>query len=215
MVPTRHQRNRCICDRAKTYALAEKDIWAFAEQDREDGHTGLIGYLMETNETRFAAKVAKAAGAKAEREREKKTRVDILEEAVGGKVPCICTEPHVCYEQMKAQLRRNGLDGPFQRLVYTALQVGRCKKEGSCGLTGASDSGKTFLLRPLGLIYKVYKPPDPEKARNYPLMTLPGKEVITFNDFAYEFDGKLPDVTSVENDSVSYTHLTLPTNREV
>ena len=185
-------------------ALTEKDIWAFAEQLREDGDKGLIGFLMETNESRFAAKVGKAAGAKAEREREKMTRVQILEEAAAGKVPCICPEPDACYGQMKAQLRRNGLDGPFQRLVYTALQVGRCKKEGSCGLTGASDSGKTFLLRPLGLIYKVYKPPDPEKAGNYPLMTLPGKEVITFNDFAYEFDGKLPDVTSVGNDLQGY-----------
>ena len=106
-------------------ALTEKDIWAFAEQLREDGHKGLIGYLMETNETRFAAKVAKAAGAKAEREREKMTRVQILEEAAGGKVPSICTEPDACYGQMKAQLRRTGLDGPFQRLVYTALKVGR------------------------------------------------------------------------------------------
>ena len=98
-------------------ALTEKGIWAFAEQLREDGDKGLIGYLMETNETRFAAKVGKAAGAKAEREREKMTRVQILEEAAAGKVPCICPEPDACYGQMKAQLRRNGLDGPFQRLV--------------------------------------------------------------------------------------------------
>ena len=129
-------------------ALTEKDIWAFAEQLREDGDKGLIGFLMETNETRFAAKVGKAAGAKAEREREKMTRVQILEEAAAGKVPRICPEPDACHGQMKAQLRRNGLDGPFQRLVYTALQVGRCKKEGSCGLTRASDSWKTFLPPP-------------------------------------------------------------------
>ena len=216
-------------------ALTEKDIWAFAEQLREDGDMGLIGFLMETNETRFAAKVGKAAGAKAEREREKMTRVQILEEAAAGKVPCICPEPDACYGQMKAQLRRNGLDGPFQRLVYTALQVGRCKKEGSCGLTGASDSGKTFLLRPLGLIYRAYKPPDAEKAGNYPFMTLPGKEVICFNDFCYEFDGKLPYESTVGHYAVqsdcaatlfcsvvysidrpvSYTHLTLPTKRIV
>ena len=173
-------------------ALSEKDIWAFAEQLRENGDKGLIGYLMETNEARFAAKVAKAAGAKAERQRDKMTRVQILENAAGGAIRCTCAEPDECYHQMKAQLRRNNLDGPFQRLVYTALKVGRCKKEGSVALTGESDSGKTFLLRPLGIIYRAYKPPDPEKAGNYPLMTLPGKEVICFNDFAYEWDGKLP-----------------------
>ena len=48
-------------------ALSEKDIWAFAEQLRENGDHGLIGFMMETNEARFAAKVGKAAGAKAER----------------------------------------------------------------------------------------------------------------------------------------------------
>ena len=74
--------------------------------------------------------------------------------------------------------------------MYKALNVGRCKKAGCIALTGESDSGKTFLLRPLGIIYRAFKPPDPEKAGNYPMMTLPGKEVITFNDFNYEWDGK-------------------------
>ena len=41
-----------------------------------------------------------------------------------------------------------------------------------------------------GIIYRAFKPPDPENAGNYPMMTLPGKEVITFNDFNYEWDGK-------------------------
>ena len=45
----------------------------------------------------------------------------------------------------------------------------------------------------------MYKPPDPEKAGNYPLMTLPGKEVMCFNNVGYEFDGKLPDESNVGN----------------
>ena len=177
-------------------ALTEKEMWALGEQLSENGDHGLLGYLFETNEGRFAAKVAKAAGAKAERERESKSLIQILEEAAAGKVRCTCAEPNACYEQMKAQLRRNAQDGPFQRLVYKALEVGRCKKDGCVGLTGDSDSGKTFLLRPLGLIYRAYKPPDPEKPGDYPLMTLPGRKAITFN-------------------AVSYTHLTLPTKRIV
>ena len=65
-------------------ALTEKDIWALGEQLSENGDKGLIGHLMETHEGRFAAKVAKAAGAKVERQRDTMTRITILEEAAAA-----------------------------------------------------------------------------------------------------------------------------------
>ena len=49
---------------------------------------------METNEARFAAKVAKAAGARAERQREKMTRVQILEEALANFPGCVLVTSH-------------------------------------------------------------------------------------------------------------------------
>ena len=60
---------------------------------------------------------------------------------------------------MKDVLDKNGLDGKFQQEVVATLRTGRKKLRNLC-LVGGPGCAKSYLFKPLALIYKAYSRPD-------------------------------------------------------
>ena len=52
---------------------------------------------------------------------------------------------------------------------------------------GESDSGKSFVLVGLKLIYSSFSPPDAKKPGNFPLSGMESAEVLVWNDMDYEY----------------------------
>jgi hypothetical protein len=171
-----------LCSEHEVYD--EDEIWALAGQQKEGGDRSLEQYLMDTGDVpAVLQKVRKSKGAKEMVRRRALTREEILKEAADA--ACSCPTPGECYDLMKGALEKNKLDGLFQQRVAEALREGRGK--GSCFFTqGPSDSGKSFVLYPLELIFKTYKPPDPAGEPSYPLSKLIGSEIILCNEFEWD-----------------------------
>ena len=111
------------------------------------------------------------------------TRLQILEECAREAV-CSCTSPSLCYTLMKDILDKNGLEGEFQKEVCDILEAGRHKQRNLC-ILGSTNMAKTFLLKPLALIYKTYTRPD---GGSYQLEALLASEVVCLNDFEFDED---------------------------
>ena len=135
---------------------------------------------MDSDDGRFLRKVKKVSSAKTATSRGKKTRIEILEDCTATR--CGCGTPNDFYDRLKRILKRNKLDGAFQKAVCDALVHGRQKKK-VLFLIGPSDTGKSTLFRALGLIYRVFRMPD---RGSYPLSSVQGKEVMYFSDYTFD-----------------------------
>jgi len=91
-----------------------------------------------------------------------------------------------CYELMKEVLVKNGIDGAFQQEVVATLRTGRKKLRNLC-LVGGPDSAKSFLFKPLALIYKAYSRPD---GGSYQLEEILDKEICFLNDLEFDEDAQ-------------------------
>ena len=88
-------------------------------------------------------------------------------------------------------LQWQGVDAAwFRTLVLRALQLGR-RKGTNILITGAPDSGKSFVLKPLGGIYETFVARG-QKER-FPLQGLPGSEICLMQDIRYESFGLMWD----------------------
>ena len=105
-------------------------------------------------------------------------RIGLLEEATQNTL-CKCAEPELWFRLAKATLQRNGLDGAFQRAIYKALAEGR-KKQTNVFLVGPTNAAKSFLVKPLKELYRVYEAPD---SGSHQLETILRKEIISLNEF--------------------------------
>ena len=165
----------------------ETEIWAIACVQEDAGDKGLMTFLMEGDPEKSLGKAFKAMGAKEIARRKRMSRVEILEEA--ATTACVCDsnfgQHAYMYHRMKEILQKNNLDGPFQAAVFDALRRGRAKDR-NIFTVGPSDSGKSTLVKGLGLIFRFYKPPDPAGKPTFPLSTLPGKELILLNEFKWD-----------------------------
>ena len=163
----------------------EPAAWALAEQLENKGDRALMAFLLENDVGGALAKVRSATTAKVTARRATLTRMDILREAVGnGK--CTCKAPGECYGLMKDVLDKNKMDGKFQADVVATLQEGRKKGRNLC-LVGGPDTAKSYLYKPLSLIYNTYSRPD---GGTHQLEELLGKELVFLNDFEYDDDAK-------------------------
>ena len=163
----------------------ENQLWALANDFEDKGDMGLMAFLMENDAAAALDKVSKALGAKENVRREKMTRLEILEEC-GREGVCSCSSPGLCYKLMKDILDKNKLDGPFQKEVCDTLEAGRHKKRNLC-LLGSTNMAKSFLFKPLALIYRTYTRPD---GGTHQLEELLGKELVFLNDFEFDEDAK-------------------------
>ena len=105
---------------------SESEAWALANALEEKGDRGLMGYMMANDVPAMMEKVSKATSAKATVERSRMTRMQILENFAANGL-CVCAEEGLCYELMKNILRKNGIDGVFQRAVVETMTIGRLK----------------------------------------------------------------------------------------
>ena len=160
--------------------LSDEDLWELARSLKAKNEPGLLAFLMDTDDARFLRKVKKFTSAKTAKSRQKKTRIEILEECAAK--DCGCATPGDYYDRLKRILDRNTLDGAFQKAVYDALVHGREKKK-VLFVIGPTNTGKSTLFRALGLIYRVFRMPD---RGSYPLSSVQGKEVMYFNDYTFD-----------------------------
>jgi hypothetical protein len=173
-------------DACKTHGLTTSDeLWAKATELSESGDRALLSYLLDNDgETQFA-KVQKAAAAQERARRAKLTREALLEEYV-QKHNCSCHSDGRCYALMKDLLKKNNLDGQFQKEVFAALRTGRAKMRNVC-LVGDTDSGKSFMVKGLKEVFYTYERPD---GGSYQLEDILDKELVLLNDFEYDAEAK-------------------------
>lgn len=111
----------------------------------------------------------------------------LRERADTGACSCQGSWPHAA----ERLLRWQGVDSVwFRRVVLRALQLGR-RKGTNVLITGAPDSGKSFVLKPLGEIYEAFVARG-QKER-FPLQGLPGSEICLLQDIRYESFGLMWD----------------------
>jgi hypothetical protein len=163
----------------------EDEAWALGTDLEEKGDKGLLAYLLENDVASALAKTNKARAAKETARRAKLTRLQILEECARDGV-CKCSSPGLCFELMKDILEKNKMDGAFQKDVCDTLEVGRLKERNLC-LLGSTNMCKSFLMKPLTLIYRTYERPD---GGSHQLEELLDKELVFLNDFEYDEDAK-------------------------
>ena len=163
----------------------EDELWALAWDLEAKGDKALMAYAMENDVEAALVKVGKAMGARETLARANMTRMDILK-AYAAERQCTCPTRGLCYDLIKDCLRKNKIDGEFQRLVVGALQVGRKKERNIC-VIGSANMAKSYLLKPLCAIYRTYTRPD---GGSYQLERLLGKELVFLNDFEYDDDAK-------------------------
>jgi hypothetical protein len=168
---------------------SEEDAWALAARLEGKGEKGVMAYLLECKDVGAAIeRVQKAKGASSKTARSKMTRLQILE-AAALEMDCTCTlgeggEDGLWHKLAKDMLQKNELDGPFQNALYRTLHLGRAKKT-NLFLVGGSDCGKSFVLKPLSLIFRTYTKPD---SGSYQLSSIVNKELVFLNDFEFDAD---------------------------
>ena len=178
--------NLAFLDFVRNHSLkTEEEAWALATDLEEKGDKGLMAFLLDNDVATQLAKAHKAVHAKENARRSKLTRVQILEECMQNGA-CTCASPGKCYTLMKKTLLDNHMEGPFQKDVYDTLVAGRQKERNLC-LLGSTNMAKSYLYKPLVLIYKTYERPD---GGSHQLEELLGKELIFLNDFEYDEDAK-------------------------
>ena len=113
------------------------------------------------------------------------TRVEILA-AAATESPCTCATPGQWAAAADDVVGRNGYGArEVQRAIYHALHRGRAKQRNLL-LVGDTNRAKSFLLRPVELVYSCFTPPD---TGSHQLADIAGSEAIFLNDF--EWDGAL------------------------
>ena len=163
----------------------ETELWAKATQLSEQGDRAMLAYLLEHDGEGQLGKVLKATAAKERVRRKGLSREALLEEFVANK-SCTCEEQGHCFTLMKDLLRKNGLEGTFQKEVLGALRSGRAKMRNIC-LVGAANCGKSFLLEGLLEVFHTYVRPD---GGSHQLEDVLDKELVFLNDFEYDAAAK-------------------------
>ena len=160
----------------------ELQLAAFAEEQSELGKKDLSDwYVSRTDKqvTELIDRVWRKKNARAMLERKKMTRWQLMEDALKGD----CTSEGCRWLPMAEEvLRNNNIDkNEFRSSVKELLLKGRGKGR-NLYLHGPSNCGKTFLLRPLSRVFKVFANP-PSSTFNW--VGANEAEVVFLNDFRY------------------------------
>ena len=163
---------------------SRKELMYYANQRAENGQKDLKRFTLShpkkfVNELIESTWELKEAGPSLERE--KKTRMELLTEALQGK----CVESCVNCEWLRCAvsiLATNGINVyVYAASMRKALRKGRAKWSNIL-IVGPKTCGKSFLLAPLQLIYNAFVNPSNTK---YAWVDLEGKEVAVLNDFRW------------------------------
>ena len=159
----------------------EDGAWTLAAEMASVGERGLMSSLLELKDVgSFIAKVTAAKDAKVRARRREVGRLGLLVEATNTN--CVCTPSGRWKELAVDTLGKNNCRGLFCAAMYKALLEGR-KKGNNVFLLGPTNAGKSFLVKPLSLIYNVYTIPD---GGSYQLESILDKELVFLNDFEWD-----------------------------
>jgi hypothetical protein len=160
----------------------EAEAWALAKKLDREGDRALLAFLLEHRcVATLINKMNVAVSCEENARRSQLGRIGLLEEII-EKGACECSEPGLWERLARQVLRNNSIDGVFQKAIYEALAHGRAKMMNII-LVGPTNAAKTFLIKPLKSLYRVYEPPD---SGSYPLEEILDKEIILFNDFTWD-----------------------------
>ena len=137
----------------------EDDLFLQARLQYDEGKVDLLKYVMRLQTGAKRRELIRSAwktnNSLKEAKRKKMDRMDILREA--REKECVCQDQ---YRLAAVEvLERNEINiESFKSAVLKAIQYGR-DKHNNVLLHGKSDSGKTFLLKPLVKIFKTFESP--------------------------------------------------------
>ena len=141
------------------------ELFAEANKRKHDGEHDLALYVFSNPEVRIEETIAKAW--KMQRAEEsvadmRKDRLQRLREAQEGR----CTsDTCTWYDRAVEVLRLNNIDiGVYAKALFDCLVEGR-RKERNVMLIGSANTGKTFMLKPLQVIFqdKLFENPSSDK----------------------------------------------------
>ena len=155
--------------------------WALATDMSASGERGLLTSLLELRDVEgFVQKVARAQDSQERLRCDSVGRLGLLLEAVAA--PCVCTQPGLWRRLATETLDNNGVREVFCGAIYKALAEGR-KKKNNVFLVGPTNAAKSFLVKPLTLMYHTYTIPD---GGSYQLEAILDAEVMFLNDFEWD-----------------------------
>ena len=159
------------------------ELLALAREQKLEGKTDIAEFIVNRG-SKVVAEVLETAwemeGAQKTLERQKKSRIELLEEARVGECVESCNGQWLnCAREV---LQRNGVEeGYFAGRVYELLEKGRGKYR-NIMIVGAANCGKTFLLNPLNVIYNTFSNPA---CTSFAWVGAEKAEVLFLNDFRW------------------------------
>jgi hypothetical protein len=157
-------------------------LLCFASKQMEEGRTDIALYVL--NNTPRALKVMETCWEMVEavdnEQRERKTRLQILEEAREGECVTGCDEQWK-YLALQTLERNNCSAKEFGNTIKNALTNGRGKGR-NVMIIGPANCGKTFILRPLCHIFNAFVNPA---SGTFAWVGVEEAEIIFLNDFRW------------------------------
>lgn len=159
----------------------ERDLFVLAHNQKEEGKTDLLEYILKMSDKRRAELIRTAwrvENSTKENARLKLSNMEILQKAKTSE--CICGGEY--YIHATETLRENGIDvDEFKSAVVNALKYGR-KKGNNVMIIGPANCGKTFILKPLTEIFKCFVSPA---SGTFAWVGAENAEVVFLNDLRW------------------------------
>jgi hypothetical protein len=161
----------------------QTELFALAQEQKHNGKCDLSEFIMN-RQPKAIAHILKTtwdmSNAQAKLDRSRKTRIELLIEAAqGGCIEGCEGRWLACAQEV---LVTNGIQvRDFGAAVYTLLEKGRGKYR-NIMLIGPANCGKTFLLKPLEVIYHLFTNPA---TGTFAWVGVQDSECIFLNDFRW------------------------------
>ena len=169
--------------KARPDLQGEDALLAHAEALSEQGDRKLLAFcLLRKDLAEVLDRSARARNAGAASRRLALTRLELLQ-AAAEQAACTCTTPGRWEAAAEEVVCLNGYNNSeVQRAVYEALAQGR-KKQLNILIVGETNRAKSFVLKPIDLVFNVFIPPE---SGPHQLAGIRGAEVVWLNEFVYD-----------------------------
>lgn len=164
-------------------ARSEDALWKLATEKQDSGDRRLMQFMLGRRDLpQLLERIGKAEAAPQTAQRACKTRLQILSD-VSDNGSCTCTECGRWRRAADEVVRLNNYNNQeLQTAILEALELGRAKQR-NIVIVGDTNRAKSFCLKPLGLVFRVFKTPD---SGSHQLADIKGSEVVWFNEFEYD-----------------------------
>ena len=167
----------------KNQIKSETELLAVANEQNEQGKKDLASYVISRNSKSLKELIQqtwKMQEACSAVQRENASRMDLIRKAANDECPSTCRgEWSTCAEEVLVRNKVHPI--LFAAAMRELLLFGRGKYRNII-IVGPTNCGKTFLLRPLQLIFKTFSNPAADK---YAWVGADKAEIIFLNDFRW------------------------------